>query len=107
MAHKKYTLRHKKELYYIFLIVVVGGILLLSVFGPDGYLEMKKAQQELQLQQSQVDALKKSNAESIKTIETLRSDRDAIERYAREDGYGRENEIIEQLPEDSEPEPSP
>jgi len=54
-----------------------------------------------------VDALKKSNAESIKTIETLRSDRDAIERYAREDGYGRENEIIEQLPEDSEPEPSP
>ena len=90
------------HLYYIFLITVVGGILLLSFVGPGGYLELKKARLELQLQRARVDALKRSNTERMKTIEELKSDKEAIERYARKKGYGRENEIIQQLPENPE-----
>ena len=102
MANKKNTLKHRKELYYIFLIVVVGGILLLSIIGPGGYLELKKARLEYQLQRAVVEDLRRSNLERMQTIEALRSDQEAIERYAREKGYGRENEIIQMLPEDSE-----
>lgn len=102
MANKKYSLKHKKELYYIFLIMIVGGILLLGFIGPGGYIELKKARLELQLQRARVDALRRSNAERLKTIEELWSDKTAIERYARKKGYGRENEIIQQLPENPE-----
>jgi len=102
MANKKHTLKYRKELYYIFLIMVVGGIFLLSFIGPGGYLELKKARLDLQLQGARVEELRRSNAERLQTIEELRSDREAIERYARKKGYGRENEIIQQLPEDSE-----
>lgn len=102
MANKKFSLKLKKELYYIFLIMVVGGILLLSFVGPGGYLELKKARLELQQQRARVEDLKRSNAERMETIEALRSDPEAIERYARKKGYGREDEIIQHLPENPE-----
>ena len=99
MAQKRSALRHKKELYYIFLIVLVGGILVLSIFGPQGYLAMKKVQKELEKQEERVDAIKRSNASRQNNIDDLESEEGA-ERKAREQGYGRENEIIiEQLPE--------
>ncbi len=97
MARKKHSLRHKKELYYISLIMAVGFILFLSIFGPNGYLELKKARSEVQRQKARVEALQRSNAKRLQNIEALRSDPEAIERYAREKGYGRENEIIEEL----------
>ena len=103
MAYKKHSLKQNKELYYIFLIVVVGGILFLSIVGPDGYLDLKKARLEYQMQRSRVDALEHNINERMQTIEALRSDKEAIERYAREKGYGRDNEIIQQLP-DAPPE---
>lgn len=103
MAHKRYSLGYKKELYYISLIIIVGSILLLSIFGPNGYLELKRARREMQSQQKRVEALRQSNDKRMETIESLRSDK-GIERYAREQGYGRENEIIERLPEEPESE---
>jgi cell division protein FtsB len=105
MSHKKNTLRLKKELYYISLIVVVSAILLLSIFGPDGYLEMKEARQEQQSRKAKVDGLVQGNAQHREKIEELKSDPAALERYARKKGYGRKNEIIEQLPENPDPEP--
>ena len=104
MVHKRQVLKHKKELYYIFLIVVVGGILLLSILGPDGYLGLEKERLKLQQQRARVDELERSNRKRAETNETLR-DPATIERYAREKGYGRENEIIQQLPENPEEEP--
>ncbi|MBN2241577.1 MAG: septum formation initiator family protein [Acidobacteria bacterium] len=102
MADKRFSLKHKKELYYISLILVVGGILLLGFAGPGGYLELKKARRELELQRARVENLRRSNAERLITIEALKSDKEAIERYARKKGYGRENEIVQQLPENPE-----
>jgi cell division protein FtsB len=105
MVNKRHILKHKKELYYISLIVVVGGILLLSILGPNGYLELEKARQNLQQQKVRVGELERNNRKRAETNEALQ-DPATIERYAREKGgYGRENEIIKQLPENSEEEP--
>ena len=99
MANNRHTLKHKKELYYIFLIVVVGGILLLSIIGPGGLLELKEARLNLQQQKARVDSLERSNQKRLEKIDALKNDPGTIERIAREKGYGRENEIIQQVPE--------
>ena len=105
MANKRNSLRHKKELYYVFLIVVVGGILLFSFFGPDGYLELNDLQLKVQQQKAIVDELEISNRKLAERTDSLKNDPVAIEGYAREEGYGRENEIIQQLPEEPEEKP--
>lgn len=105
MVNNRHSLKHKKELYCIFLIVVVGGILLLSIIGPRGYLELKDERLKVQQQKARVDALDRSNRQLAEKNKALIEDPEAVERYAREKGYGRDNEIIQQVPEDSEEEP--
>jgi cell division protein FtsB len=100
----RYRLSHKKELYYIFCIAALVIFLLFSFFGPSGYNELRKSQLELQAQRARVDELKRSNQERVKSIEALRSDQEALEEYARKKGYGREGEIIQHLPRETQPE---
>jgi cell division protein FtsB len=99
MTYQKNRLSHKKELYYILCIVAVMVILLFSFWGPGGYRDLAKARLELLAQQKRVEQLKRSNYEKMRSIEDLQSNRDALERLARENGYGREGDIIQQLPE--------
>jgi cell division protein FtsB len=99
MAHSKRRTTHKKELYYILCIVTVTVILLFSFFGPGGYRELQQARLELQAQRARVDRLKRENSDRLKSIEKLRTDPNALEKHAREKGYGRPDEIIQQLPE--------
>jgi cell division protein FtsB len=102
MARKKKRISYKKELYYIFCIVALLGVLLFSFLGPGGYRDLRKARLELQEQRIRVEALKRKNHERMKSIEALRSDKEALEKYAREKGYGRKGEIIQQLPQEPE-----
>jgi cell division protein FtsB len=97
MAHLRYRLSYKKEIYYIFCIVAAAVIFLFSFFGPGGYRDLQKARAELQDQNKRVEELKRKNEERMRKIEALRSDKDALENYAREKGYGREGEIIQQV----------
>jgi cell division protein FtsB len=97
MAYLRYRLSYKKEIYYILCIVAVAIILLFSFFGPGGYRDLQKARSQLQEQKKRVEELRRRNDERMRKIEALRSDRDALENYAREKGYGREGEIIQQL----------
>ncbi len=98
MAHKKYRLSHKKELYYILCIIALLVIMIFSIWGPGGYRDLQKARLESQEQRMRVERLKRNNEERMRSIEALRSDRDALEKYAREKGYGKEGEIIQQVP---------
>jgi cell division protein FtsB len=98
MARATHRLSHKRELYYIVCIIAVLGILLVSFLGPGGYRDLRKARLRLQEQRLRVEELKRSNNERLKSIEGLRSDKEALEKYAREKGYGKEGEIIQQLP---------
>jgi len=102
MARSKKRLSYKKELYYIICIVVLLVVLGFSIFGPGGYRDLQKARLDLQEQRVRVEELKRKNYERMKSIEELRSSRDALEKYAREKGYGKEGEIIQQLPPDPE-----
>jgi cell division protein FtsB len=97
MAHIKHRRSPKKELYYILCIVALTIIFLFSVFGPGGYRDLQRARLKLQEQRMRVEALRRNNYERMKSIEALRSDKDALEKYAREKGYGRQDEIIQQL----------
>jgi cell division protein FtsB len=102
MAYNRYPTSHKKEIYYVICIVAVVIVLLISFLGPRGFRELRKARLELQEKRQRVEDLRNSNIDRRKNIEALRSDREALERYAREKGYGREGEIIQQIP--SQPE---
>ena len=99
MPYLRNRLSHGKEIYYILCIVVVVVITLSSIWGPGGYLELKKAKQDLENQRIRVDALKRSNEERMRSIQALRSDPETLERHAREKGYGKGDEIVQQLPE--------
>lgn len=105
MARSKIRLSYKKELYYIICIVVLLVVLGFSIFGPGGYRDLQKARLDLQEQRARVEELKRKNYERMKSIEELRSSRDALEKYAREKGYGKEGEIIQQLPPDPDTDP--
>ena len=100
MAHSKYHISYKKELYYILCIVALLVVLLFSFLGPGGFRDLQKARLELQEQRVRVEELKRKNFERMKSIEEFRSSREALEKYAREKGYGKEGEIIQQLPQE-------
>jgi cell division protein FtsB len=89
---------HAKEAFCILCILIALLVGLFSYFGPWGYLEMKRTQAELEVQRAQVEALRKSNEERMRTIKSLRDDKDAIESYARKKGYGKKGEIILEAP---------
>ncbi len=95
---------HAREMYYILIITAVLAAGYMSVWGPGGYKELKKAQADLEAQRERVEALQRGNQERLDTIKALRSDREALEKYARGKGYGRKEEIIQQLP---QPNPAP
>ena len=97
MTHKKRRISHKKELYYILCIVAVMGILFFSILGPGGYRDLQKARLQVQQQRARVDDLKRNNSELVRSIEALQSDRKAMEELARENGYAKPDEIIQQI----------
>jgi cell division protein FtsB len=105
MAYSKRRTSHKKELYYIACIVVLMAVLLFSFFGPGGYHDLRKARLELQEQRVRVEELKRRNYAHMQSIKALQSDKNVLEKYAREKGYGKQGEIIQQLPDDSEQQP--
>jgi cell division protein FtsB len=105
MAYSKRRTSHKKELYYIICIVVLLAVLLFSFLGPRGYRDLRKARLELQEQRVRVEALKRSNCEHVKSIEALQSNKQALEKYAREKGYVKNGEIVQRLPEESQEKP--
>ena len=105
MARSNRHISPKKELYYIVCIVVLLLVLGFSFFGPGGYRDLQKARLELQAQRARVEELKHKNYERMKSIDEMRSNRETLEKYAREKGYGKEGEIIQQLPPEPESKP--
>ena len=89
---------YSKQIYYLLCLVLVVVISLFSLWGPGGYLELKRSQRQLEIQRIRVEALRSSNAEQSRRIEALRSDKDALERYARSKNYAKKGEIVQQLP---------
>jgi cell division protein FtsB len=100
MVHPGKRRSHKKEISYILFIIFTLALGLLSIFGRGGYLELRKARLELETHRMRVTAIEQANDKRRQNINQLKSDKAAIEKYAREKGYGREGEIIQQVPSD-------
>ncbi len=101
MARHQKRVSHAKEAFYIICIVIVMLIGLFAYMGPGGYLEIKRMQGELATHQSRVDALQKSKQEHQNAINGLadtRKNNEAIETLAREKGYGKKGEIVQEVP---------
>ena len=95
-----------------FLVVAVGlGLLALvvhSVFGEGGHMDLKAREAEYEQLNQQVDDLEKENRRLTDEVKQLRSDPDAIERVAREQlKMARPGETVVTLPKESEKQEKP
>ena len=79
-----------------------------DIFGPHGYLVMRRKQQEIQKVNQQLDKLNKENATLEQNAKDLKSDPQTIRKIAREElGLAKPGEIIIKLPAQTLPEPPP
>lgn len=79
--------------------VVVFGLLLHDIFGPHGYMAMRKTRQEIQHVQTQIGCLNRENAELSDEVKALKSDPHKIEGIARDElGLARSGEVIIKIP---------
>ncbi len=84
-------------------------VLLHTLFGPYGYLSMRRTERQVEQLRLEIDRLDHENSQLSGEIRALQSDPSAIEKVAREDmGLARPGELIFRLPDDSLPAtPSP
>ncbi len=101
MVQRRTKVSHARELYYILFIVMVVALGLFSIWGRGGYLDLKRTQRELEFRKARIEAIENSNRERMRSIQALKSDKRAVEKYAREKGYGKKGEIIQQLPQEN------
>jgi cell division protein FtsB len=99
MAQRKKRVSHAREVYYIAFIIAGVVMAVFSIWGPGGWLAMKRTQLELETRRLRIEELERSNKEKMQAIQGLKSDPRTLEEYARQKGYSRKGEIIQQLPE--------
>jgi cell division protein FtsB len=104
MARRRSRISHAKEAWYIACILIVLAIGLISFVGDSGYRAMKRSQTELETHTKAVKTLEKDIEERVDTINSLRDDPDAKERYIRRKGYAKKGELIQEVPEPDLPE---
>ncbi|HXZ18965.1 MAG TPA: septum formation initiator family protein [Candidatus Acidoferrales bacterium] len=86
--------------------VYAGGALLVlvlmhTIFGPYGYLSMRRSQHEIEQLREEIDRLDRENAQLSGEIRALQTDPAAIEKLAREEmGLARRGEMIYPLPDE-------
>ena len=86
-------------------------VLLHTIFGPYGYLSLRRSEQQIEQLRLEIDRLDRENSDLSGEIRALQSDPAAIEKVAREDmGLARPDELIFRLPDDplpASPPPNP
>jgi cell division protein FtsB len=79
--------------------VVVFGLLLHDIFGPHGYIAMRRTRQEIEHVQIQISCLNRENTELSDEVKALKSDPHKIEGIARDElGLARTGEVIIKIP---------
>ena len=77
-----------------------------TLFGPYGYLSMRRSQAEIRTLQQELDKLDKENAQLSGEVKALQTDPSAIEKVAREDmGLARPGEMIFPVPDEKQAKP--
>ena len=94
---------YARETYYILCILGAVAVAAFTFWGPQGFLEMKKAQLELETRRARAEALSRGNENLRARIQALKTDRRAIEAVAREKGFVAPGEIVQPLTQDRQP----
>jgi len=106
-ARREVRISHARELYYTACILVVIVGIAFSIWGPAGYLEMRRMERDLEQHRAKVESLVQSNIDRLRTVQGLRHDPAAKEKHLRDKGYARPDEIIQPVPRAPEPAPRP
>jgi len=101
MARRRSRFSHLKEICYIAAILAVVALAAETIWGPGGFVDVKRSQVDLETRRARAGELKQRNRQRLERIQELRSSPKTLEGYARQKGYGRKGEIIQQLPEDA------
>ena len=97
MAYSRKRAAYTKEIGYLLCIVIILVILIVSIFGPRGYKDLRRAKLDLQQQRARVERLDHENRNLKASIEAFRSNKTVQEEYLRQKGYAREGEKIQRL----------
>ena len=75
------------------------ALLVHDVFGPHGFLAMRRTQKEIEQIRDQIGKVNEENKSLAEQVNSLKSDPRSIERIAREEmGLARPGELIFKLP---------
>jgi len=99
---RKFAQQWGRQLLVLFVTVLVVH----DIFGPHGFLVMRRKQQEIQKVNAEIDKLNKDNAALEQNVKDLKTDPQTIRKIAREElGLAKPGEIIIKLPAQSPQEP--
>ena len=91
----KFAQHYGRHLLVIFVVLLVVH----DIFGPHGFLVMRRKQQEIQKVNAQIERLNKENSELEGNVKDLKTDPQTIRKIAREElGLAKPGEIIIKLP---------
>jgi cell division protein FtsB len=80
------------------------ALLVHDVFGPHGFLAMRRTQKEIEQIRDQIGKVNEENKSLAEQVNSLKSDPRSIERIAREEmGLARPGEMIFKLPDTAKP----
>ncbi|HXM96084.1 MAG TPA: septum formation initiator family protein [Candidatus Dormibacteraeota bacterium] len=87
--------RHIRGLLVLFVVVLCVH----DIFGPHGFLAMRRTQNEIKKVKADIEQLNKENADLAQVVKDLKTDPYAIEKIAREDLIlAKPGEIIIKIP---------
>jgi cell division protein FtsB len=94
--------RHGRTLLGIFVL----ALFVHDIFGPHGFIAMRRTQSEIERVQNDLDRLNKENIELGDQVRALKTDPRLIEKIAREDlQRAKPGEIIIRIPPSQQPAP--
>jgi len=96
--------RHGRTILALFVLALVVH----DVFGPHGFIAMRRTQNEIDKVKKDLDRLNKENLELGDQVRALKTDPRLIEKIAREDlQRAKPGEIIIRIPPSQQPPPDP
>ena len=94
--------RHGRTVLALFVL----ALFVHDIFGPHGFIAMRRTQNEIQKVQKDLDRLNKENVELGDQVRALKTDPRLIEKIAREDlQRAKPGEIIIRIPQSQQPAP--
>jgi len=88
------------------LALALFALLVHDVFGPHGFIAMRRTQKEIEQVREQISKMNDENKSLTEQVNSLKTDPKSIERIAREEmGLARPGEMIFKLPDTSKPAP--